>query len=70
MDAQNKLAELNRLLEEAEEDIREECSTLGPPKKTLEQALQEALDNSTPEQPGYPNPFEEDEEEEYPTILL
>ena len=33
------------------------------PKRTLEDALQEALDNTTPEFPGAPNPPKEPSEE-------
>jgi len=38
---------------------------LGRKRKTVEEALQEALDNTTPEHPGAPNydPFETSEED-------
>jgi len=42
-------------------------ATGGKVRKTVEEALQEALDNTTPEHAGTPNysKFEEDEEEGY-----
>ena len=41
-------------------------ATGGKPRKTVEQALQEALDNTTPEHAGTPNYslFEEDDDDE------
>ena len=52
------------------EKLRDEFvneATGGKPRKTLEQALQEALDNTTPEHAGTPNydQFEEEEAEEW-----
>lgn len=51
------------------EKLRDEFvneATGGKPRKTLEQALQEALDNTTPEHAGTPNydQFEEEEVED------
>ena len=51
------------------EKLRDEFvneATGGKPRKTVEQALQEALDNTTPERAGAPdyNKFEEEDEEE------
>lgn len=53
---------------ELTEKLRDEYvteATGGKPRKTVEQALQEALDNTTPEHAGTPNysQFEEEEEE-------
>lgn len=52
---------------ELTEKLRDEYvneATGGKPRKTVEQALQEALDNTTPEHAGTPNysPFEEEDE--------
>ena len=49
------------------EKIRDEFVkdvTGGKPRKTVEQALQEALDNTTPEHAGTPNYPQGEEEEE------
>ena len=55
---------------ELTEKLRDEYvneATGGKPRKTVEQALQEALDNTTPEHAGTPDysQFEEEEEEGY-----
>ena len=59
MNEQDKMAEKLR-----DEFVKE--ATGGKPRKTVEQALQEALDNTTPEHAGTPdyNQFEDEEEEE------
>ncbi len=49
------------------EKLRDEYvneATGGKPRKTVEQALQEALDNTTPEHAGTPNYGTDDEEEQ------
>ena len=56
----NKAALIDKLRDEYVTE-----ATGGKPRKTVEQALQEALDNTTPEHAGTPNYslFEEDEDE-------
>jgi len=71
MDAPDRLSELRRIADELREWVEEENSSTSKKSRTLEDALQEALDNSTPQQPGYPNSaHREEEEEEYPIVWL
>ena len=57
MNEQDKMAEKLR-----DEFVKE--ATGGKPRKTVEQALQEALDNTTPEHAGTPDYDKEEKEEE------